>query len=190
MTIDGQRSGLDSGLDSVTDSERRPLRPIGASVHDVATRTGRLLGGLAGMPGVRVFEGVRPVGFELPAIPHAVSSGSDLLLVDSVAWPPGSYALDADGGVRCDGVYIGQSIHPLLATVRRLRRVARSRRRIAAVVIVHPCASGPLTLPERTPAEVTLLHAGEAVRRIRLQLRRGRPATRPARRLDTDLMST
>ena len=73
-------------LDTVTDSERRGLRPIGMTAREVAARTGVLLRAL---PGALVFQGVRPAAEELPRIPHAISAGRRLILVESVAWPAG-----------------------------------------------------------------------------------------------------
>src|SRR6516162_8910334 len=77
-------------LDVITDSERRGLRPIGTTAREVAARTGALLNDLLALPGVRIFQGVRPdAAPDMPRIPHAVSAGRQLILIESVAWPPG-----------------------------------------------------------------------------------------------------
>src|SRR5690349_17664707 len=109
-------------LDALTDEESRLLRPIGMSVREAAARTGELLDGLADTPGVRVFAGVRPTTHS-PRIGFAVCTASQVLLVESVAWPSGAYTVTPQGCVLCDGTYIGQSVHPLLGSVRRLRRL-------------------------------------------------------------------
>src|SRR5215471_8434070 len=83
-------------LNAITDSEQRPLRPIGSTAREVAARTGVLLTD----PG-------------LPLVPHVISAGRRLVLVESVAWPPGRYETSADGRILCDGVYIGQSVQAL-----------------------------------------------------------------------------
>src|SRR5690242_4417228 len=102
-------------LDTVTDSERRGLRPIGMTAREVAAGTGVLL---RAVPGVLVFQGVRPAAGELPRIPHAISAGRRLILVESVAWPAGRYRQRADGRIHCDGMYTGQSVLPLVSAVR------------------------------------------------------------------------
>src|ERR1700733_2785973 len=72
-------------LNAITDSERRALRSIGATAREVAARTGALLTGLLAMPDVRNFQGVRALAGDLPCIPHVVSAGHGIILVDSVA---------------------------------------------------------------------------------------------------------
>ena len=72
-----------------------------------------MLGELPAGPGVRIFQGVRPAAAEdLPRIPHAISAGRRLILIESVAWPPGRYQARADDRIHCDGTYIGQSVLP------------------------------------------------------------------------------
>jgi hypothetical protein len=132
-------------LDSLTDEEGRSLRPIGMSVREAADQTGALLYRLADHPGVRLYAGVR-VARHAPRIGFAVSTASHLLLVESVAWPSGSYTISPGGCVLCDGVYIGQSILPLLGSVRLLRRLVR-RLTVGAVVVVHPSGPGAPSLP-------------------------------------------
>ena len=138
-------------LRAVTDSERRALRPIGASTRDVAARTGALLARLTVDPGVQIFRGLRAHGAGTPAIPHAVSAGRRLLLVESVAWPTGRYHVGPDGGVFCDGTYIGQSVGPLVASVRHWRRRLPAAHRVSAVVVVHPATDGTVVLPRPMP---------------------------------------
>jgi hypothetical protein len=137
-------------LDGLTDDETRLLRPIGMSVREAAARTGALLDRLAGVPGVRVFAGVRPTK-RSPRIGFAVCTAAQVLLVESVAWPSGAYTVTPQGRVLCDGIYIGQSVRPLLGSVRLLRRLAR-RQQVGAVVVVHPCGRGTPSLPARSPA--------------------------------------
>lgn len=164
---------LYGSLNNLTDSERRPLRPIGMTVHEVATRTGNLLAGLVNAPGVRLFAGVR-VSAQLPPITFAVSAGRRLLLVEPVAWPRGAYTTTPSGGVLCDGTYIGQSVHPLIGSVRRLRRVLRHGR-VAAVVVVFPTGGGTPSLPDTKSPELAWLSPGEVQSHIALGLRRRRP---------------
>jgi len=142
-------------LDSLTDDERRALRPIGMSVREAADRTAALLHPVAAHPGVRLYAGVR-VAQGAPRLGFAVSTASHLLLVESVAWPSGCYSVTADGGVHCDGTYIGQSVHPLLGSVRLLRRVVR-RLAVGAVVVVHPSGQATPSLPLHSPAGVVWL---------------------------------
>jgi hypothetical protein len=132
-------------LDSLTDEEGRSLRPIGMSVREAADRTGTLLYRLAEHPGVRLYAGVR-VARHAPRIGFAVSTASHLLLVESVAWPSGSYTVSPGGCVRCDGTYIGQSVRPLLGSVRLMRRLV-PRLAVGAVIVVHPSGPGSPSLP-------------------------------------------
>ena len=116
-------------MDDVIDSERRPLRPIGTSAREVHSRTAGLLARFNSRPGVHV-------------------------LVDSVAWPAGSYSTTPDGQVLCDGTYIGQSIDHLVVAVRRLRLNMPGKYRIEAAVVVHPSRPDAPTLPLAHPDEV------------------------------------
>jgi hypothetical protein len=134
-------------LSAITDSERRPLRPIGTPAAEVAARTDTLLGGLIAIPSVRIFLGVRLTGSTLPLASHAISAGRLLILVESVTWPPGWYRTDAIGRVYCDGQYIGQSIHPLVVAVRRARRLLPRSHHVSALVVVHRTADGGYALP-------------------------------------------
>lgn len=155
-------------LAGIVDTERRPLRPIGTTAYEVARRTGALLTGLVRLPGVRLYLGVRLNGH--PPLPYALSAGPHVVLVDAVAWPPGSYATSAAGAVLCDDVYIGQSARPLLGAVRRLRRLQPRGHRVSAVVVVHPSITGRLDLPRATGTEVSWIAADDAVTAIRRRL--------------------
>ena len=141
---------LRGSLETLTDDESRALRPIGMSVREAAARTGRLLGPLAEAPGVDLFAGVR-VTKRVPRIGFAVSTASSLLLVESVAWPAGTYTVTPRGSVLCDGTYIGQSVRPLWCSVRLLRRQVRGRR-VGAIVVVHASGEGRPALPANCPA--------------------------------------
>jgi hypothetical protein len=164
-------------LDAITDSERRGLRPIGTTAYEVAVRTGVLLADLLALPGVRIFQGVRQgAAQDMPRIPHAISAGRRLILVESVAWPPGQYAARAAGRIHCDGTYIGQSARPLINAVRYWRETMPDGHRVNALVVVHPTAEGDLTLPAPTVRDLAWTHAGAAVLDIRTLLPCGRPA--------------
>ncbi|GAA2512628.1 hypothetical protein [Winogradskya humida] len=169
-------------LDRIVDTERRSLRPIGATAYEVAARTGEQLTALACLPGVRLYRGVRLPG-HAPPIPYALSAGTRLVLVDTVAWPPGSYATTPGGAVLCDATYIGQSAHLLLGAVRRLRRLQPRGHRVTAVVVVHPSIAGTLTLPAVTGTELTWTHAACAVPAIAHRLRRHHTSPGPSRAL-------
>ena len=141
---------LRGSLEKLIDDERRSLRPIGMSVREAAARTGELLGRLTDAPGVRLFAGIR-LTERGPRISFAVSTASAVLVVESVAWPSGAYTVTSQGRVLCDGIFIGQSVRPLLCSVRRLRRLAR-RRLVGAVVVVHPSGADRPSLPAYPPA--------------------------------------
>jgi hypothetical protein len=164
-------------LDTITDSERRGLRPIGITAREVAARTGALLMDLFALPGVRIFQGVRPAAGDVPRIPHVVSAGHMLVLVESVAWPPGRYVTTPAGQVHCDGVYIGQSAWPLITAVRHWRQALPPGHQVHALVVVHPIAAGDLALPAPDGPELGWAAASDAVRDLRACLPRGR---RPA----------
>jgi len=162
-------------LETITDSERRSLRPIATTAYDVATATGQLLDELITIPSVRIFHGVPPGGVGLPPIPHAISAGRQLILVESVAWPPGHYETTADGRILCDGTYIGQSVRPLMAAVQYWRRHLGRRFRVSAVVVVHG-AAGAISLPAETHGDLILVRPDDAVRHIRQSILRGSQA--------------
>jgi hypothetical protein len=160
-------------LEAITDSERRSLRPITASAYEVATRTGELLADLIAIPSVRIFHGVLPAGADLPPIPHAISAGRQLLFIESVAWPPGRYETAENGRIHCDGTYIGQSVRPLIATVRHWRKILPKSHQVSAVIVVH-AAGGGVTLPTATSGDLAWVYAHDAVRDIRQRILCGR----------------
>jgi len=164
-------------LAAITDSERRGLRPIGTTAREVAARTGILLNELLALPGVRIFLGVRAAAApDLPRIPHAISAGRQLILVESVAWPPGRYAARTAGRIHCDGTYIGQSVRPLVHAVRYWRETLPRGHRVSALVVVHPTTAGDLALPAPTPRDLAWSRSDEAVSVIGARLPRGQPA--------------
>jgi hypothetical protein len=165
-------------LDSIIDSERRALRPIGISAREAAARTGDMLTVLFAHPGVQIFQGVRPAAADLPRIPHAISAGREVVLVESVAWPPGRYVADASGRIYCDGTYTGQSVRQLSTAVRNWREALPYGHRVTGLVVVHPYAEGDLDLPRRVARAIAWARAADAVTRIRARLpRRQEPAS-------------
>ena len=112
---------------------------------------------------------------DLPRIPHAICAGRQLLLVESVAWPPGRYQ-EAAGRIHCDGMYIGQSVLPLVNAARYWREALPRGHRVSALVVVHPTAEGDLELPGAAASELAWTCAGDAVRAIVTRLPRGQPA--------------
>jgi hypothetical protein len=162
-------------LESLTDDEQRPLRPIGMSVREAAARTGELLVRLSEVPGVRLLAGVRVLK-RTPPIGFVLVTASHVLLVESVAWPSGAYTTTPEGGILCDGVDIGQSVRSLVASVYRLRRLAR-RRLVAAAVVVHSSDAGRPSLPVSGPAGPAWLSPGELRAHIARGLLRGHRRT-------------
>jgi hypothetical protein len=154
-------------LASIKDSERRPLRPIGTSADVVAARIDKLLEDLMAIPSVQIFQGVHPLGSPKPPISHAVTAGRVLVFVESVAWPPGHYRIDDDDRVMCDGMYIGQSVGPLLAEVRDWRTRLPSNHDVSALVVVEQCASGDYTLPQGRDKDLSWAFASDAVPQLR-----------------------
>jgi hypothetical protein len=163
-------------LDAITDSERRPLRSIGATANDIAARTGALLTELLSLPAVRIFQGIRQAAADLPRIPHAVIAGPRLLLVESVAWPPGRYTSSADGGIHCDGVYIGQSVRPLIFAIQHWRAALSHGHQVSAIVVVHAAAEEIPDLPDPSDGDLVWTTARDAIRTIRACLPDGLPA--------------
>ncbi|HLX51093.1 MAG TPA: hypothetical protein VKS82_22425 [Streptosporangiaceae bacterium] len=158
-------------LDSITDSERRALRPIGTTAREVATRTGVLLADLFAFPNVQIFQGVRPMTGDAARIQHAVSAGRRVMFIESVAWPPGQYAVaTASGRVHCDGMYTGQSVRPLIAAVWQWREILPDDHRVSALVVVHPAAQGDLSLPAAVALDLAWARAGQAMREIQARL--------------------
>jgi hypothetical protein len=134
-------------LSGIADSDRRPLRSIGTTAGEIAARTDSTLTALITIPNVRIFRAVRPAGTTLPLTSHAVSAGRLLILVECVAWPPGWYQIDADGRIRCDGQYIGQSVSPLITAVRSTRRLLPRSHRVSALVAVYRTGNRRYALP-------------------------------------------
>src|SRR5579859_620076 len=151
-------------LDAITDSERRALRSIGMTAGEAAAKTGVLLADLLSLPGVRIFQGVRPASEQVPRIPHAINSGCRVVLVESVAWPPGQYAVLPTGRIYCDEVYIGQSVRPLVSAVRHWRSTLPRGHRVSAMVVVHPAAAGEIGLPPPQAGDLAWARADSAVR--------------------------
>ncbi|WP_285687420.1 hypothetical protein [Actinoplanes sp. NBRC 103695] len=156
-------------MDGVMDSERRPLRPIGASVDEVNDRTGRMLAVFTRRPGVRLFGPV-PAGAGQTPIPYAISKGPLVVLVDAVAWPAGTYSTTPDGNILCDGVYIGQSVRQLVGAVHRLRRTMPRGCLVEAVIVVHPSLPAAPTLPAAGPAELSWLPPADLPAHLRHRL--------------------
>lgn len=155
-------------LEVITDSERRSLRSIVTTAYEAASRTDRILVGLIGIPGVWIFRGVRTATLNQPLIPHAVAAGRRLILIESVAWPPGRYECLADGRICCDGTYIGQSVAPFLAAAAQWRLTVPEHHQVSAVIIVHGGAGadiGPLATADRALAWVRAENAVLEVRR-------------------------
>lgn len=163
-------------LEKITDSERRALRSIGTSAYEVATITGGLLAELLVLPGLRIFQGVRSSS-GAPPVPHAINSGRVVIFVESVAWPPGRYAVMAGGRIHCDGLYIGQSIRPLITAIRWWRETLPDGHQVSAVVVVHPTGGGELALPQAAGRHLAWTRASSAVRDIRAHLPRRRQTT-------------
>lgn len=174
------RQRCHGSLDSIVDSEKRPLRPIGTSAADVARRTGALLAELTTVRGVRIFRGVRPPDSRMPPTTHAIIAGRAIILVESVAFPAGAYEIAADGRIWCDGVYIGQSVAPLSAAVRQWRTVLPSGHRIEALIVVHSTAGSGCELPDASPPGMAWVRAADTVREIRGRIPRWRPVSRRA----------
>jgi hypothetical protein len=158
-------------LDSITDTERRALRPIGATTHEVAVRTGTLLAEMVMLPGVQIFQGVRQAA-GLPRIPHAINAGRQVILVESVAWPPGRYAATGEGCIYCDGAYIGQSMRPLKHAVRHWREILPPGHLVSGLLVVHPTPEGDLRLADTPAKNVAWARACDAVDEIQAQLPR------------------
>jgi hypothetical protein len=157
-------------LTPVAVDDSRPLRPVGVAVADVVARTDALLERLTTIPSVRIFQGVRPRGATRP-VAHAVSAGPLLILVESVAWPPGRYQMDATGRVRCDGQYIGQTTRLLSASVQACRALLPRSHQVSAFVVVHCTAPGSYTLPPESE-ELGWALADELPRELQARLAR------------------
>lgn len=176
FTISGAKSSrrIHGSLEAITDSERRALRSIGLTAREAAHRTGRLLDELFALPSVRIFQGVLPAGAGSPRIPYVINAGHRVLLVESVAWPPGQYRTSTAGRVYCDGAYIGQSIQPLVAMVRHWRTILPDCHLVSAVIVVHRTARGELALPAPRTQDLAWVTAENAVHNIWTDLPPGR----------------
>jgi hypothetical protein len=156
-------------LDAITDSDRRALRPIASSAHEVAASTGALLAELIDIPGVRIFHGVRTEGADLPPIPHAISAGRRLVLIESVAWPPGNYETRANDRIYCDGIYIGQSVSQFIETAELWKKILPDRHQVTAMIVVH-CCGGDIRLPAASAEPLAWARAEDAAAAIRRHL--------------------
>jgi hypothetical protein len=154
-------------LDSITDTERRALRPIGMSAREAAARTGSLLAALLAIPSVRIFQGIRAEAEGVPPIAYAITAGHRLVFVESVAWPPGRYHTTAGGRIHCDGVYIGQSVRPLIAAVCRWREKLPPGHEVSALVVVHPTGRVEPALPDAIAGDLAWSGACDAVCEVR-----------------------
>lgn len=159
-------------LDAITDSERRALRSIGMTAGEAAAKTGVLLADLLTLPGVRIFQGVRLASADVPPIPHAINSGCRVVLVESVAWPPGQYAVMPTGRIHCDDVYIGQSVRPLVSAVRHWRSTLPRGHWVSAMVVVHLPADGEVGLPSPQAGDLAWARADSAAVHLRARLPR------------------
>lgn len=146
------------------------LRPVGASPADVVARTGNLLAALLEVPSVRIFSGVGPASADAVPVSHAVAAGRVVVLVESVAWPAGRYDLDAQGRVISDGMWIGQSVAPLMRTVAAWRAALPRSHRVSALVVVHASDGGTVQLAPRRFADVALVDAAGCRDEIRAAL--------------------
>jgi hypothetical protein len=160
-------------LTTITDDAWRPLRPIGRTAQEVAERTGALLADLVAIPCVRIFHGIHAAGAGLPLISHAISAGRQLVLIESVAWPPGCYETGANGRIYCDGMYIGQTVSPLVAAVRHWQELLPQNHRVTAMIVVHAAAGDSITLPASRQKTLTWVPAGEAVGSILQRISNG-----------------
>jgi hypothetical protein len=170
-------------LDEITDSERRALRPIGTTAHEIALLTARLLSELLSFPSVRIFHGIRSAQASQPRIPHAINAGKRLILVDSVAWPPGEYTTALTGQIYCDNRYIGQSVLPMITAVQHWRAILPADHQVIGMVIVHPTPDRVLAPapPAPTSADLFWARAHEAISDLSSLLPAGRqPVSLPA----------
>jgi hypothetical protein len=160
-------------LEVITDSERRSLRSIVTTAYEAALRTDCILVGLIAIPGLRIFRGVRTASLNQPLIPHAVVAGRRLLLIESVAWPPGRYEFLADGRICCDGIYIGQSAAPFLAAVRQWRTTVAQDQKVSGMIIMHGDAGADISLLAAADRALAWVRAENAVLEVRRRLAQG-----------------
>jgi hypothetical protein len=175
-----QTSRAHGSLDLLADSEWRGLRPIGASVRDVAFRTSKLFDVLMNAPNVWLFQAVCANSSDTQLIPHAICAGQRIILVDSVIWPPGNYSIvQPTGHVYCDGRYTGQSIAPFALAVVRWQQVLSGEHQVTGLVVVHPNGEGGVGLSGELPPSLDWTLAHDAVQDVRRLL--------PPETLDTSL---
>jgi hypothetical protein len=167
VRVPDQRSLREDDVDGAA-----ALRPIGVTYADVTAGTDRFLTGLDGVANLRVFRNVRPPG-GVRRVGHAVAVGPAVALVESVAWPPGRYSVEARGRVHCDGAYTGQRIAPLLRAAETMRPALPDGHELTAVVVVHRTSSGRYELPSSTP-DLTWTYAEDLAVALRKRLRRPR----------------
>jgi hypothetical protein len=134
-------------LPSAATHGRGSLRSVGAGGAAVAARTDTQLGALTVLPGVRIFRGIRASHPFRVIATHAVSAGRVVVLVESVAWPPGDYRVDPDGQVWCDGLPTGQTTVGLQAAVAACRRRLPRDHLVRALICVHRTAAAGYLLP-------------------------------------------
>ena len=158
--------------------EHRALRPVGVDRADVLQRTDALLERLLDIPSVRLYRGVRLGGAREAVAGHAVSAGRLLLFVESVAWPPGRYAMDATGRIRCDGQAIGQSAGPLVRAALAFGRLLPRNHRVRSIVVVYRSGAGRYTLPADS-RDLGWVYAEDVAERLTAVLaRHGRTVSR------------
>lgn len=137
-------------LAGFADDDSRPLRPVCVSLTEVLARTDAMLSPFTAFASVRIFQGVRVPGAARPLASYAVSAGRLLVLIESVAWPPGRYQTDASGRVRCNDQYIGQTVRALCRATRACRTLLPRSHQVCALVVVHRTSDGGYLLPADT----------------------------------------
>ena len=78
-----------------------------------------------------------------------------------------------NGRIHCNGVYIGQSVRPLITAVRLLWEALPPGHRVSAVVVVYQTTGGELALPAPSRPDLGWTRAGDAVHDIKAHLPRG-----------------
>ena len=143
------------------------------TAYEAAACTDCILVGLIAIPGLWIFRGVRTATLDQPLIPHALAAGRRLILIESVAWPPGRYESLADGRICCDGTYIGQSAAPFLAAARQWRKALPVDHQVSAVIIVHGGAAADISLLAAADRALAWVRAENAVLEVRRRLAHG-----------------
>ena len=98
------------------------------------------------LPGLHIFRGLRSPGLPGPPVAHGVAVGRSVVLIESVAWPPGRYSVAETGAVLCDGIRTGQSINYLRQAVGGWELGLSAAYRVSALVVIH--GEGQILLPE------------------------------------------